>query len=612
MVTLPVGLLRDGRFRLDPLPPPAQWAAINRLGYGAGVLAKIYMRFPHVFWPEKSKWFGRLPDAPDRRGTFNTFVSHTEETGLPILLSFANGHSAVRYERDMGDEEVKQAALASLRKMFGHNKVPEPEAFVFPRWLTDPWTMGGYTYPAIGSPPEDHDDHARPLANRVFFAGEGTEPVEYGTVHAALWSAEMAAEAIFELVDRRATHERPSSVGRRAARGGACYNAEVMKLASILFVLVIVSGSGHARRAVRRTDQHGARPDRQRRAGAPQQQADVVARAPAASDHRADPAVVPREQGLMVKLTRIYTKGGDKGQTSLGRGERVAKHDLRVEAYGTVDETNSVIGLARAIVERTVKNDAHRRHVDDMLARIQNDLFDLGADLCTVKAKRGQPALRIVPAQVERLEREIDEMNAELGPLTSFILPGGSEASAWLHLAPHRGAPRRAAHDAARGQADGQSRGDQVHQPPLRPPVRARPAAQRQRCSRRAVGARRPIARNCDGVAGVTSPCPSRNLRSRMIVDRLIAADINVDRLAVEDDGRRRCASPASLPLRRRRPRALAALGDAQAAGIACDACHRGAAAGAGRPTARSPTPISAIRRSPPETDRAAAALLSS
>src|SRR6185503_16989975 len=96
VVTLPVGLLRDGRFRLDPLPPPSQQAAIGRLGYGAGVLAKIYLRFPHQFWPDKSKWFGRLPDAPDRRGTFNTFVSHVEETGLPILLSFANGHSAVR------------------------------------------------------------------------------------------------------------------------------------------------------------------------------------------------------------------------------------------------------------------------------------------------------------------------------------------------------------------------------------------------------------------------------------------------------------------------------------------------------------------------------------
>src|SRR6185295_4386047 len=137
----------------------------------------------------------------------------------------------------------------------------------------------------------------------------------------------------------------------------------------------------------------------------------------------------------MVKLTRIYTKGGDKGQTSLGRGERVAKHDPRVEAYGIVDEANSVIGLARVAIERSVKNDALRAHVDDMLKRIQNDLFDLGADLCTIEGKPGEQALRIVPAQTERLEREIDAMNGELSPLTSFILPGGSEPAAWLHLA---------------------------------------------------------------------------------------------------------------------------------------------------------------------------------
>jgi len=137
----------------------------------------------------------------------------------------------------------------------------------------------------------------------------------------------------------------------------------------------------------------------------------------------------------MVKLTRIYTKGGDKGQTSLGRGERVAKHDPRVESCGSGDEATTVIGLARVAIERSVKNDALRAHVDDMLKRIQNDLFDLGADLCTIEGKPGEQALRIVPAQTERLEQEIDAMNAELSPLTSFILPGGSEASAWLHLA---------------------------------------------------------------------------------------------------------------------------------------------------------------------------------
>jgi cob(I)alamin adenosyltransferase len=139
----------------------------------------------------------------------------------------------------------------------------------------------------------------------------------------------------------------------------------------------------------------------------------------------------------MVTLTRIYTRGGDAGQTSLGRGERVAKHDPRVEAYGTTDEANSAIGLARNAIARAASDDSRMAEADAMLGRIQNDLFDLGADLCTPEgqAKRGEGALRIVASQVERLEREIDAMNAELTPLKSFILPGGSEAAAWLHLA---------------------------------------------------------------------------------------------------------------------------------------------------------------------------------
>jgi cob(I)alamin adenosyltransferase len=134
----------------------------------------------------------------------------------------------------------------------------------------------------------------------------------------------------------------------------------------------------------------------------------------------------------MVRLTRIYTRGGDKGQTSLGDGSRVAKQSLRVEAYGTVDEANAAIGLARLHTDG---------ETDAMLARIQNDLFDLGADLCTPEEGKRAPgdrkadALRIVAAQVARLEREIDAMNAALQPLDSFILPGGTEAAAHLHLA---------------------------------------------------------------------------------------------------------------------------------------------------------------------------------
>lgn len=140
---------------------------------------------------------------------------------------------------------------------------------------------------------------------------------------------------------------------------------------------------------------------------------------------------------MAVNLDRIYTRGGDAGQTSLGRGERVAKHDVRVEAYGTVDEANSILGLARSAIDRAAPGDPRLAEANAMLGRIQNDLFDLGADLCTPegKTKRGEGALRVAPSQVERLEKEIDAMNGELEPLKSFILPGGSEVAAWLHLA---------------------------------------------------------------------------------------------------------------------------------------------------------------------------------
>ena len=129
----------------------------------------------------------------------------------------------------------------------------------------------------------------------------------------------------------------------------------------------------------------------------------------------------------MVRLTRIYTRGGDGGETSLGDGARVPKHALRVAAYGTVDEANAAVGIARLHADPAA---------DEMLDRIQNDLFDLGADLCTPEGgNRGAGALRIAAAQVERHEHEIDAMNAALRPLDSFILPGGTPAAAYFHLA---------------------------------------------------------------------------------------------------------------------------------------------------------------------------------
>ena len=132
----------------------------------------------------------------------------------------------------------------------------------------------------------------------------------------------------------------------------------------------------------------------------------------------------------MVRLNRIYTRTGDDGTTALAGGERRPKSDLRVEAYGTIDETNAAIGMARAALG------SDEAGLDPVLARVQNDLFDLGADLATpADAERSEGALRIVQGQVERLEADIDRLNEKLAPLKSFVLPGGAPAAAALHLA---------------------------------------------------------------------------------------------------------------------------------------------------------------------------------
>jgi len=132
----------------------------------------------------------------------------------------------------------------------------------------------------------------------------------------------------------------------------------------------------------------------------------------------------------MVKLNKIYTKTGDDGTTGLATGPRRLKSDLRVEAYGTIDEANSFIGLARQHTQELAA-------LDTMLMRIQNDLFDLGADLSTPDTGEtlAYEPLRIIAAQVTRLEAEIDQLNADLDPLRSFVLPGGSGAAAALHIA---------------------------------------------------------------------------------------------------------------------------------------------------------------------------------
>ncbi len=144
----------------------------------------------------------------------------------------------------------------------------------------------------------------------------------------------------------------------------------------------------------------------------------------------------------MVKLNKIYTRTGDDGSTGLSDGSRISKDSLRVRAYGDVDEANCAIGLARLHVNNAM--------LDGMLSRIQNDLFDLGADLATPQPAEGKKdeewALRIITSQIDRVEQDLDRLNADLEPLNSFCLPGGSAASAHLHLA--RTVSRRAERNA--------------------------------------------------------------------------------------------------------------------------------------------------------------------
>ena len=139
----------------------------------------------------------------------------------------------------------------------------------------------------------------------------------------------------------------------------------------------------------------------------------------------------------MVKLNKIYTRTGDDGSTGLATGMRCAKYHPRINAYGTVDEANAALGLAMVALEHEGTNYDNIIDIEAMILRIQNDLFDLGADLSTPETSKdsAQTPLRITEGQVERLEQEIDQLNKELQPLSSFILPGGNQVSAHLHMA---------------------------------------------------------------------------------------------------------------------------------------------------------------------------------
>jgi monoamine oxidase len=196
IVTVPLSLLKSGRIGFDPPLPPAKQAAIERIGYGGdAVLNKIFLRFPSRFWPDMQDRCVGMPESAQQRGFFSNWVNAEPVLGQPILVGFASGRTAAKLDREADDDVIVDAALTSLRRMFGR-RIPDITGYQLTRWLSDPWAGGSYSYAHVGSSSSDRTTYAEPLGGRVFFAGEGTAVADYGTVHAALLSGHRAAHRV--------------------------------------------------------------------------------------------------------------------------------------------------------------------------------------------------------------------------------------------------------------------------------------------------------------------------------------------------------------------------------------------------------------------------------
>ena len=196
VITVPLGVLKAGLIRFDPPLDSARRTALQRIGFGdEGVLNKICLKFPRRFWPTTCDRFMLLPEDNACRGCFGVWIDKEHLWGQPILETFLAGHLATRWDREGMDEAVVAAALRVLRKAFP-GRVPEPEAYMVTRWLSDPWARGSFAYEKVGTRGEDWDALTRPLGDRVYFAGEGVERMDYGTVEGALLSGERVARAI--------------------------------------------------------------------------------------------------------------------------------------------------------------------------------------------------------------------------------------------------------------------------------------------------------------------------------------------------------------------------------------------------------------------------------
>ena len=198
VITVPLGILKTGKLQFEPPLPTVKQAAIDRIGFGGdGVLGKLIMRFPTQFWPDDEAWLLSLPLSIEQRGFFSSWFNLAKVVKAPFLMGFTNGHTAANFDRNMSDEAVCAEGMRVLRRMFGDN-IPAPEKFIFTRWLSDPWALGSYSYPAVGSSLDDRRRYAEPVNDQLYFAGEATDLTQYGTVHAALRSGEAAALQIYQ------------------------------------------------------------------------------------------------------------------------------------------------------------------------------------------------------------------------------------------------------------------------------------------------------------------------------------------------------------------------------------------------------------------------------
>ena len=222
VVAVPLSLLREGRPAFNPPLPQDKQYALESIGYGRqAVVNKMALRFPYRFWPDNRARFVRLPADEEARGLFYDWTDFEQFTGAPVLVGSLSGEMAARLDRQGAQHALCTRAMEALRRMFGAD-LPEPEAFTVSRWLADPWSRGSYSYAALGSQAEDRHRLAAPLLDRVFFCGEATHSVHYGTVQGALLTGERAALDIHRLYGSVETIQKhlPWRNGPRGAQDG--------------------------------------------------------------------------------------------------------------------------------------------------------------------------------------------------------------------------------------------------------------------------------------------------------------------------------------------------------------------------------------------------------